>query len=196
MAHKYRRKKIILHGIQVKLIIALLGILIGISVILVVSQFLIFKNNISVFSIPEQYMQQVLNDSIWPVVIIAIISFVVAIWAIIMITHKIYGPLYRLSMYIRKLSVGEVTEEIRFRRGDAVDGLKEIYNDLRKSLEKALNYDYKEMVKIFSDLQQILDKMYQKKIQHDELYGVLQATCDRLARALDVTSEAIQAEKE
>jgi len=195
MAQKYRRKKIILHGMQVRLIIALLGIIIGISVILVTSQFFIFKDNISVFSIPQEYIQQVLNDSILPVVIIAIISFAAAIWAIIMITHKIYGPLYRLSMYIRKLSFGEVTEEIRFRRGDAVDGLKEIYNDLRKSLEKALHYDYKEMVRIFSDLQHILDEMYQKKIEHDELYDVLQGTCNRIAKALDVTSEAIQSEE-
>ncbi len=196
MARRYRRRKIILHNLQIKLIIALSGIIIGVSIILVTSLFLIFKNNISTFSIPEEYVQGILTNSIWPVVIIAIVLFIVAIWAIIMITHKIYGPLYRLRMYIKKLTEGEVAEELRFRRGDAVHGLQEIYNELRRSLEKTLHYDYKEMVRIFSELQQILDKLYQKKIKHKELYDVLQNTCDRLAKALDVTSEAIESEKE
>ena len=196
MARKYRRRIIILHNLQVKLIFALLGMIVGVSAILVISLYMFFKGNISAFSIPEEYVQQVLANSIWPVVIIAIILFIVSIWATIMITHKIYGPLYRLSAYIKKLSEGEVTEELRFRRGDAIHGLKEIYNDLRKSLEKTLHYNYQEMVKIFSGLQQILDKLYQKKIKQDELYDVLQNSCDRLAKALDITSEAIESEKE
>ncbi len=195
MASKYRRRKIILHHLQVKLIIALLGIIAGISAILVSSLFLFFKGNMSTLSIAAEQTQQILSDSIWPVVIMAIILFVVSVWAIIMITHKIYGPLYRLSSYIKKLSDGEVTEEIKFRRGDAIDGLKEIYNDLRKSLEKTLRYDYTEMVTVFSELQQILDKMYHKKIRDSELFDLLQDICDRLAKALDVTSEVIESEE-
>lgn len=196
MEQKYRRRKIILHNLQIKLIFALLGIIIGVSIILVTSLYLFLKGNISAFSIPEEYAQQVLTNSLWPVVIIAIVLFIASIWAIIIITHRIYGPLYRLSAYIKKLSEGEVTEELRFRRGDAIHGLKEIYNDLRKSLEKTLHYNYQEMVKIFSGLQQILDQLYQKKIKQDELYDVLQNSCNRLAKALDVTSEAIESEKE
>ncbi len=176
------------------MIIALLGIIAGISAILVSSLFLFFKGNMSTLSIAAEQTQQILSDSIWPVVIMAIILFVVSVWAIIMITHKIYGPLYRLSSYIKKLSDGEVTEEIKFRRGDAIDGLKEIYNDLRKSLEKTLRYDYTEMVTVFSELQQILDKMYHKKIRDSELFDLLQDICDRLAKALDVTSEVIESE--
>jgi hypothetical protein len=147
MASKNRRRKIILHNLQIQLIIALMGLVISISSILVISLFLIFKNNVS-------------------------------------------------SAYIKKMSNGETTDDLQFRKGDAVDGLKEIYNDLRQSFEKTLHYDYEEMVKIFSELQDILDKVYNKKIQDRQLYNSLQGACDKLAKALDITSETIETDKE
>ena len=113
---------------------------------------------------------------------------------LILTTHKIYGPLYRLRVYIKKLSEGEPADELRFRKGDAIHGLKEIYMDLRKSLEKTLHYDYEEMVRVFSELQLILDKVYTKQIKEKELSDSLQEICDRLAKALDKTSEAIEKE--
>lgn len=196
MASKNRRRKIILHNLQIQLIIALMGLVISISSILVISLFLIFKNNVSTLSVSEELIKQVLSDSIWPVVAIALILFIISMWAIVLITHKIYGPLHRLCAYIKKMSNGETTDDLQFRKGDAVDGLKEIYNDLRQSFEKTLHYDYEEMVKIFSELQDILDKVYNKKIQDRQLYNSLQSACDKLAKALDITSETIETDKE
>ncbi|NOR16140.1 hypothetical protein GQ543_00295 [candidate division WOR-3 bacterium] len=196
MASKNRRRKIILHNLQIQLIIALMGLVISISSILVISLFLIFKNNVSTLSVSEELIKQVLSDSIWPVIAIALILFIISMWAIVLITHKIYGPLHRLCAYIKKMSNGETTDDLQFRKGDAVDGLKEIYNDLRQSFEKTLHYDYEEMVKIFSELQDILDKVYNKKIQDRQLYNFLQDACDKLAKALDITSETIETDKE
>jgi len=196
MASKNRRRKIILHNLQIRLIIALMGLVVSISAILVISLFLIFKNNVSTLSVSEELIKQVLSDSIWPVIAIALILFIISMWAIVLITHKIYGPLHRLCAYIKKMSNGETTDDLQFRKGDAVDGLKEIYNDLRQSFEKTLHYDYEEMVKIFSELQDILDKVYNKKIQDRQLYNFLQDACDKLAKALDITSETIETDKE
>lgn len=196
MTSKNRRRKIILHNLQIRLIIALMGLIISISAILVISLFLIFKNNVSTLSVSAELIKQVLSDSIWPVIAIALILFIISMWAIVLITHKIYGPLYRLCIYIKKMSNGETTDDLQFRKGDAVDGLKEIYNDLRQSFEKTLHYNYEEMVKIFSELQDILDKVYNKKIQDRQLYNSLQGACDKLAKALDITSETIETDKE
>jgi len=196
MASKNRRKKLILHNLQMRLIIALMGLVISISAILVISLFLIFKNNVSTLSVSEELIKQVLSDSIWPVTAIALILFIISMWAIVLITHKIYGPLHRLCAYIKKMSNGETTDDLQFRKGDAVDDLKEIYNDLRQSFEKTLHYNYEEMVKIFSELQDILDKVYNKKIQDRQLYNALQSACDKLAKALDITSETIETDKE
>ena len=178
------------------MIVAILGLVFGISLILLVSLYLILKNNLANLPIAEELIQEAMRASIWPVVIIGIVLLIGSGWSIILITLKIYGPLYRLRKYIKKISDGEKTPELEFRRGDAINGLQEIYNDLRQSMKKTLHYDYGAMVKIFSELQDILDKMYEKKTFNHHLYDSLQEVCSKLAKALDITSEAIESEEE
>lgn len=194
MQKRYRRKKVILHGIQVKLIVALVGIVAAVAIVLVAESFILIKNNAFELNIPSHLINSLLTQSLWPVAITGIVLLIVSLWALVLATHKIYGPLYRLRVYIKKLCDGEPTDELRFRKGDAMHGLREIYNDLRKSLEKTLHYDYEEMVKVFSELQHILDKVYAKEIKKEELSDSLQQICDRLAKALDKTSETIAKE--
>lgn len=194
MQKRYRRRKVILHNLQVKLIVALLGITAAVAIVLVAESFMILKNNASEMNISPHAIDSLIKQSVWPVIITGIVLLVVSLWALILTTHKIYGPLYRLRVYIKKLSEGEPTGELRFRKGDAIHGLKEIYMDLRKSLDKTLHYDYEEMVRVFSELQQILDKVYTKQIKEKELSDLLQDICNRLAKALDKTSEAIEKE--
>lgn len=191
-----RRRKIIIHSLQAQLIVAILGLVFGISLILLVSLYLILKNNLANLPIAEELIQEAMKASIWPVVIIGIVLLIGSGWSIILITLKIYGPLYRLRKYIKQISDGEISPELEFRRGDAINGLQEIYNDLRQSMKKTLHYDYGAMVKIFSELQDILDKMYEKKTYNHELYNSLQEVCSKLAKALDITSEAIESEEE
>lgn len=190
-----RRRKIIIHSLQAQLIVAILGLVFGISLILLVSLYLILKNNLANLPIAEELLQEAMRASIWPVVIIGIVLFIGSGWSIILITLKIYGPLYRLRKYIKKISTGEITPELEFRKGDAINGLQEIYNDLRQSMKRTLHYDYGAMVKIFSELQDILDKMYEKKTYNHQLYDSLQEVCSKLAKALDITSEAIESEE-
>jgi hypothetical protein len=194
MQQRYRRTKVILHGIQVKLIIALLGIVAAVAIVLVAESFIILRNNACEHNVAPELVELLITQSVWPVITTGIVLLLVSLWALILATHKIYGPLYRLRIYIKKLCEGEPTDELRFRRGDAMHGLKEIYNDLRKSLEKTLHYDYEKMVSVFSELQHILDKVHAKQIKEQELSDALQQTCDRLAQALDKTSEAIEKE--
>ncbi len=196
MDTRNRRRKIIIHSLQAQLIVAILGLVFGISLILLVSLYLILKNNLANLPIAEELIQEAMRASIWPVVIIGIVLLIGSGWSIILITLKIYGPLYRLRKYIKKISDGERTPELEFRRGDAINGLQEIYNDLRQSMKKTLHYDYGAMVKIFSELQNILDKMYEKKTYNHQLYDSLQEVCSKLAKALDITSEAIESEEE
>ena len=194
MEKRKRRKQFVLHGLQRTLIITIMGIIVAISTSLVVMSFLLYHYNSSGFISPENQGIP-LAASIWPVVITAVVLYAICFWALIIITHRIYGPLYRLTTYIKKLIGGKTTDEIAFRKDDAITGLKEIYNDLRKSLEKTLHYNYTEMVQVFSELENILDKLYHKKIKDRELYDSLQECSSKLAGALDITSEAIEKDK-
>jgi len=185
---KNRRKTLIVSNLQFRLIIICMVLIIGISAILIVSLFMLLKNNIANLSIPGN----LLYSPLYIVIIIAIVLYLVSLWILIHVSHRIYGPLYRLGQYIKDLVQGKKTEELKFRKGDAIDGLKEIYNNLCKVLEKTLHYDYNELVKIFSELEDILDKMYNKKIEERELYTELQSICGRIAKALDITAETIK----
>jgi len=195
MEIKNRRKKIFIHGLQIQLIVTILGLVFGISLILLISLFVIIKSNLTELSIPEELIAEAMNNSIWPVAVIGIVLFIGSAWSIVIITLKIYGPLYRLRNYIGEMSKGEITDELEFRKGDAIEGLQEIYNDLRYSLGKTLTYDYDAMVKVFSELQDILDNMYKKKNYDQPLYESLQSVCGKLAKALDITSDIIASEK-
>jgi signal transduction histidine kinase len=174
------------------MILSLVGLIIGVSFILATALFFIFKSKISMLSVSEEVVNQFFSDSMLALVITAVILFAISFWAVVLISHKIYGPLYRFGLYLKKLRNGEITEEIQFRKYDAVNGLKDIYNDLRGALEKTLQYDYNEMVSTFTELQNILDKVHSKQLKDEELLRSLQTVCDRIANALDITSEVIE----
>lgn len=190
--NKNHRRKLIISKLQWNMILSLIGLIIGVSFILATALFFIFKSKISILSVSEEVINQFFSDSMLALAITAVILFAISFWAVVLISHKIYGPLYRFGLYLKKLRNGEITEEIQFRKYDAVNGLKEIYNDLRGAFEKTLKYDYKEMISIFTELQNILDKVHGKQLKDEELSQSLQTVCDRIANALDVTSEVIE----
>lgn len=186
---KNRRRILIVNKFQYRLITIIMGLIISISIILIVALFLIFKYGI--IGPPGPLPQ--LFKPVLLIVLIALILYLVSLRIVILLSNRIYGPIYRLSNYIQRLSKGERTGELKFRNGDMVNGLKEIYNLLHQSLEKTLHYDYQELAKVFPELENILDKIYNKKIAENDLYNSLQDICNRLAKILDITSKRIKA---
>jgi len=155
------------------------------SIILVVAFFFIFR--------PSQILAPVRCYAVhWAVfIILAIILYYISYITILKLSNRIYGPIYRLADYLKKLSEGIETGEIKFRKDDVVNGIQEIYNDLYKSLTKTLHYDYNELVNAFSHLEDILDKIHNKTVTEDELCKSLENICSRLAKALDLTTDVI-----
>jgi len=170
--------------VQYRLIISVMALLIIISTITAIASLVILKNNIAGIMTPTQ--------SVVVFTVITLILYLISLWLMIIWSNRIYGPIYRLGQYIQRLSKGEKTGEIKFRKGDTLDGLTELYNKLCQSVEKNLTYDYKEFAKIFTELENILDRLYNKNISERELYDSLQHTCNRIAKALDITSEVIK----
>ncbi len=182
---KNRRKRLIVNRMQYRLIWYISLLVIATSLILITTVFLLFGREIF-------YPPKCLFVQFSILFILALVLYIINIRCAMQITNKIYGPLFRLTNYMRKLVNGEETEKLNFRKGDAIDGITEIYNELIKSLEKTLHYDYKELGKTFSELQDILDKIHNHSIGEEELYNSLQNICNRLAKALDITSEVIE----
>ncbi len=180
-----RRKNLIVNRLQYKMIFYTFGFVLGVSVILILA-FILLCGPGNIFAQARNYTLQL---AIF--IVIAFILFYLTYKSLLRLSNRIYGPIYRLSNYIKRLSEGVETGEIKFRKDDVVNGIQQIYNDLCHSLTKTLHYDYNELVNTFSQLEDILDRMHSKTISEEELYNALENICGRLANALDLTTDVI-----
>ena len=115
------------------MIVAVMGIIIGVTGALLVLSFVVVRKYATLLPITDQIANQLIAKAVLPVVIIAIILCGLSYWAVLLISHKIYGPLYRCAKHIKKLSNGEEPGELKFRKGDAVNSIEEIFIDEEKS---------------------------------------------------------------
>lgn len=53
---------------------------------------------------------------------------------ILFFTHSIAGPIYQLNMLSEKIENGDLTVSLRFRKGDAIPELAEIFNKIIRGL--------------------------------------------------------------
>lgn len=191
MSNQNRRRVRIINEFQYRLIITMIVLIIAISTILLGVLFLLIRNNIA--ALPQPLLEtanlyhRLLYQPFLIAIIIALIIFIITFWILIVITHRVYGPIYRLGKFIKALSKGEKTGELRFRKGDAVDHMADLYNELYESLKKTLHYNYNELIKVFSDLEDILDQVYNRQVDDTHLFNNLQTLCNRIAKALDLT---------
>ncbi|MEO0123465.1 MAG: hypothetical protein ABIL69_05605 [candidate division WOR-3 bacterium] len=180
-----RRKNLIVNRLQYRMVFHAFGLVLGVSLILILSLIFIFGPE-NVFAPGRNYTLPIIIF-----IIIAIVLYYLSYVTLLRLSNRIYGPLHRLASYLKKLSEGIETGEIKFRKGDVVNGIQEIYNELCHSLTKTLHYDYNELVNTFSQLEDILDRIHSKSISENELYNSLEKICERLADALDLTTDVI-----
>ncbi|MGQ9817191.1 MAG: hypothetical protein ACUVQ3_04485 [bacterium] len=182
---KNRRKSLIVSNLQYRMLFHTFGLVVGVSILLIIAF-------IFIFGADQTFAQREYGVFRWIIfIIIALILYFICYITILKLSNRIYGPLSRLSTYLKKLSEGMETGAIRFRKDDVIDGIQEIYNNLCRSFSKTLHYDYNEIVNTFSQLEDILDRIHHKNITEEELYRSLENICSRLAKALDLTTNVI-----
>ena len=72
------------------------------------------------------------NDLLWLILIASFISFLLIVFFGILISHKIAGPLYRLSQDLIDMSEKNYVKEVIFRKGDYFQELKEAINTFNR----------------------------------------------------------------
>lgn len=108
------------------MILSVMGLIAGVAGALVVLTFVVVRKYASLLPITPEVGNQLIAKSVFPVIIIVIILFILSFWAVLLISHKIYGPLYRCGKYIEQLIGGEKAGNLKFRKDDAVSELKNI----------------------------------------------------------------------
>jgi signal transduction histidine kinase len=73
-----------------------------------------------------------------PLLVILPIVFVVLAIMVLLISHHIAGPLYRLKMYMKKVQDGDYSTRLKFRKSDAINDVADSFNNMLDSIQKDL----------------------------------------------------------
>jgi HAMP domain-containing protein len=152
MKKKYRRtKKLIKPRLQLKL--ALFGVLFlyiitlvfGISVFFPLAMELYSSENLEDQGRIAMVVLE-LHDKIW--VPLSMISFLIFV-GIILYSHRIAGPIYRLEKTVEQFIAGNFKERMRLRKKDELKEIEPIINNLAQYLEtvKSLDASFHEKIK-------------------------------------------------
>ncbi|MBI5893728.1 MAG: methyl-accepting chemotaxis protein [Deltaproteobacteria bacterium] len=129
-----------------------------------------------------------------PAVLITIIFQIIIITVIVALltllaSHKIVGPLYRLSVGLKKTCNYDLTSSIRFRTTDPVGQLADIFNCMTGSLCHRIGQLEQRMLKI-KDIERQLDYVITgDKIEKDKLEIVKKSFECEIAEIKKVLSE-------
>ncbi|OGX27452.1 MAG: hypothetical protein A3F87_03900 [Omnitrophica WOR_2 bacterium RIFCSPLOWO2_12_FULL_51_24] len=95
-----------------------------------------FENlRFTVMSTSDFILPVLASSSIIAIVLVSIATITILLY----ISHRIFGPLYRLEKDITEIGKGNLTVEVHLRQNDEFKGLSEIVNGMVKSIKNPLS---------------------------------------------------------
>lgn len=95
-----------------------------------------FENlRLTVMSTSDFILPVLASSSIIAIALVSIATITILLY----ISHRIYGPLYRLEKDIREIGKGNLTVEVHLRQNDEFKDLSEIVNGMIKSIKNPLS---------------------------------------------------------
>ena len=140
------RKKIVVSKLQLSFIIATFGLIVGVSLTLIASVYFNVRYYLYSLPIAESIVKQISHDMILVIVAVASIIFIVSIFAVLIMSNKIYGPLWRFNQTLNKLAKGEEVEGFQIRKGDAIEGISQIPKIASLYANKTQQFDSYELL--------------------------------------------------
>lgn len=84
---------------------------------------------------PQGRLVAVLKDANAKLFFSTVLLLPVAAWFGIILSHRVAGPWYRLENILRAIGEGNLTHEVKLRRGDELQSLAEAINGVIRNLE-------------------------------------------------------------
>ena len=81
---------------------------------------------------------ELLMASVRPLVIILPVVFVILAVIVILMSHQIAGPLFRLKQYMEKVENGDFSATLKFRKHDAIHDVADSFNRMVEGIKKRL----------------------------------------------------------
>ena len=160
MAKKNRRRQLLIHDVQYRLLTVNLSYFTAILFVFALVLFapLAYQLSQADLSIAarEEIGQQflLLNERIWPALLVAFLCFAAHS---IYVSHRIGGPLHQFRKALKKLSSGDLTAGVTLRKGDYLRGEAEAINALRDALGASLRETQLQLLELCAELNELKD---------------------------------------
>lgn len=87
----------------------------------------------------KEIIQQIMDDAHRKTVALGILLLFFIGWGSIFLTHKVAGPVFKLTQYMEALKKGDLSARIGFRKFDELHYLEKHFNDLASTLDTSLS---------------------------------------------------------
>jgi len=139
MATNRRRIKIIRPKLQMKLTLTFVGL----TLLALMLQFMVFLRTMTSIAVTMPSDHDVLMDAIPEVLVQSLLlTFCVVVPLVflvgVLLTFRIAGPVYRFEMYIKQILRGENPGECKLRKGDELNELCGLINQVTQPVREKL----------------------------------------------------------
>ncbi len=108
---------------------------------------------------PEiSYLENTRQDLLWLLIIMQGVMLILSFCISIFMSHRVAGPLYKLSMFFREAKAGNALPKISFRKKDYFPELATEYNEMMESIRSRMDRKTNAITSSASHLEQILTK--------------------------------------
>lgn len=87
----------------------------------------------------KEIIRQIMDDAHRKTIALGILLLFFIGWGSIFLTHKVAGPLFKLTQYMEALKKGDLTVRIGFRKFDELHYLEKHFNELAAALDASLS---------------------------------------------------------
>lgn len=107
----------------------------------------------------------------------------------IYMSHRIAGPLYRLKTYFTELAKGDLSFEMRVRKGDELSDMVDEFNAMVRGLKKCVTADRQKVKDVKESIQEIMTAIDNGLLSEEEkrvAIGVFKKSIEKLK---EITSQ-------
>lgn len=146
MEHKHKRRIYIVNKkFQFKYLFIILSIMVVTMVSISFTTFYVIWNNVieEFFYIPDasKKLAEIFNETSVMLIIPIVALAVLGIFAGVMLSHRIAGPIYRVEKVSEELAKGNFDIKVRFRKGDDLQELAGKLNEMIDSVRGMISGD-------------------------------------------------------
>lgn len=103
-------------------------------------------------------------------------------------SHRIAGPLYRLKKYFQELSKGDLSFEMRVRKGDELGDVVDEFNAMVRGLKTAVVGDRQRVNEVKQSVQKILAAVNKGSLTEEEKNNAINALTSAVQTLKEITS--------